>query len=606
MSDTSQFELLGTVFLNTEQYELVRMNKDDTKELSTSEEFGEEPPWEKGAPPFVTDAMSTWHLGGLKSRQGIPGTYEYGVDVNTSRAFMVEPSGLQNAVTLTSASGPVLSMFECLSYIWAVTAKRVYRIHPTTFAVTLSKDNSAQAYNFVQGIKWEGDYGIITTDDPAVAVWYVTAIGSPDTWGQSADTYAYYMAAGINRLFKITTAGELKNCLTGLSPVVNANWGDQVQIGDTSNRPTGLFAYERTVYAGKPEGLYGVGDNGLGMPVIKRTVREADNFRKSTVMDPWLLVPHVRGLYRYMPGNVESIGLEKELINEAGIDGRWKAFAIDGDFIYGALQRPSGDTFIMRGRERRAGESGFSPIVWDTWLYTNTVCQTMFISSQTTDPTLWIGEANNLAYVKLKNGPGAVEYATVGRIHTYKMRFDDWNPKDFPRVDMVGEQLSATKYWELSYSIDGAVASNLDINGAVMRMTTSGKQSFFLPTSAVGKEIQLIISYANNSTTVPPILRYVEVFAVPQSKKVKLISAVLMLETGIRHLRGTENRSVDEQLQDLLTLAESAVPIVAQGPWTTVPVNVHIKRIRVAKEFQTMNQRPVKLVELALQVREGA
>src|SRR3990172_6487765 len=99
-------------------------------------------------------------------------------------------------------------------------------------------------------------------------------------------TNAYRLAAGINRLFKVNKEGTLKNISTGLDPQLETNWADTVQCGDKFTLPTGLVAYDRTAFVGKPEGMYGVDEDGFGVPLIKRVARDVDNGRGMRVYEP--------------------------------------------------------------------------------------------------------------------------------------------------------------------------------------------------------------------------------------------------------------------------------------------------------------------------------
>lgn len=601
-NNTGVYELLGTIKLDDKFYEMARVSDQNVPpaELNTKEEFGEKPPYADGAPAMLSEQNYTWHLGGLKSRQGIPGTSEYGQNTDARWAFKLLPSAKINNLTLTSSTRPPLSMFEALGQVFIVTARSVHRINPSTNVVTLSASQGTDTY--IQGIKWETDACLVTRSGTDKII-TLTALGSPDGWVASIDVVARYFAAGSNRLFRINATGEIKNIITGLDPIVEANWGDSVQMGDTSTLATGLIAYERTVFAGKPEGLYGVGDNGFGVSVIRRIIRETDNIRGIAYFDPWLLVPHVRGLYRYSPGSVETVGLEKELLNDSPIKGRWKAFAVDGDWIYGALAVGS-TTYIMVGREKKTGETSFSPIIWDTLLYFNGTCQVLWLSALSTRPRLYFGNGNDVSYIELTDGIGSYEYALTGTRYLNKVKFDDWNPKDFVQIDMAGSNLSVTKYWTLTYSIDGGAFQTLDIDGNVMQLTSTGLHSFYLPITAVGKEIQLAVTYTSNSASSPPELNYIAMFAVPQSQKIHLFSAFLVLDEGIRHGEGTEDRDVLTQLNDLLALAESANSVTMTGPWFSGERNVFVKRPRVAKEVQTGNRTPAKIVEVAFQLRD--
>lgn len=619
-----RYELVGSVRIDGKLYRTVRIPAADVDSLGQfdySVDYSDEPPYTNGIPSMVSDPEFTWHLGGFKSRQGVPGASEYGKNTDDRWAFRMLPSALIHDITLTglgtapfftpyTEDGPVLCIFETLGYIFAVSAKYVWRINPADDTVILSHifNNAAG----VMGVVWETAYPLFTqSSNNTTNFRQLTAINTPgpDTYVNSPDVDAIRLAVGINRLFKVSRTGVLKNIVTGLDPVQETNWADQVQVGDPTTIPTALLAYDRTVFVGKPEGFFGVGDDGFGLPLIKRMPREVDNCYGMINFDPWVLVPYVRGLYWFQPGLVEAIGLERELLNESPIHGRWKGFATDGQWIYG-LMTVGTDTYINVGRERTGNESGFGKIVWDTWLFFTGASKAIFQSALTTTPRLWFGKGTNLSYVKLSSAAGSEEYAASGSRYLTKLKFDDWGEKDFPYIDLVGKNLSSTKYWIVNYSVDGGAYSDLDADGAQMKISTDGRQRFFFPATTVGREIQVRLDYANSSTTVPPELNYIETFAVPQSRKIPLHSIALALETGIRHDHGVDTRSSMEQLNDLLALIETPSAVETSGPWGDNK-NAWIKKLGIVTQrylhlapTQSGNSDPSYVVQLLLQLRE--
>ncbi|KKK84476.1 hypothetical protein LCGC14_2782950, partial [marine sediment metagenome] len=223
------------------------------------EQYLHEPPWAEGLPPILSAPSETWHLGGLKSKEGILGTSEYGQNTDARFPFRLLPGPLVSTVTLTGSASNPTKIFEALGYIWVVAGRRVFRVDPADDGIVESKDFGAGGTLGVDGIKWEDDTGLVTTDDADQSLWEVTAIGSPDTWAQAAaGIKPYRLAAGIDRLFGIEDSGLLRNVVSGLDPMVAINWADRIQCGETSTKPTGLLAFEKTVLAGKPEGLFGV------------------------------------------------------------------------------------------------------------------------------------------------------------------------------------------------------------------------------------------------------------------------------------------------------------------------------------------------------------
>ncbi|KKL59384.1 hypothetical protein LCGC14_2215880, partial [marine sediment metagenome] len=376
-------------------------------------------------------------------------------------------------------------------------------------------------------------------------------------------------------------------------------------------KPTGLLAFEKTVLVGKPEGLFGVSPEGKGVPLIKRMIRDDDNCKGMHIHEPYAIIPHSRGAYRFLPGLVESIGLEKELTNESPVSGRFKAFATDNQWLLGLLT-VGATIYIMMARDRRGGEPGFGPMIWDTWVWLDsTASQAMHLSTLTSPPRLWFGNDNNISYIKLSASAGAPDvndpayrFAVNGQRYTNKYTFGDWRDKDFPKVVVVGKgTLSATRYWDVNYSVDGAAWAALDIDGNTMKVDSDGLHTFYLPLTAIGREVQFRFNLVGDSNTDPPELSYFEPFAVPQSKKIPINVVQLHLVRGARYDTGQEARSAAEQLEDLRVLDEDAAPLKASGPWGE-DKDMWVRSLRLVSVIQESDLEPEYLVELALQERK--
>ena len=595
---------VGTVKIGSESYQLVQTED----QQAWREEYLHESPWAEGLPPSLSEPTETWHLGGLKSKQGIPGTSEYGQNTDGRFPFRLLPGPEVTTVTLTGSTSNPTRIFEALGYIWAVCGRYVYRVKPSDDSIFQSKDFGAGGTLGVDGIRWEDDTAFITTDDADQSLWEVTVIGGTDTWLQAAaGVKAYRLAAGIDRLFGIEDSGLLRNCLSGLGPRASASWSDEIQCGETSTKPTGLLAFEKTVLAGKPEGLFGVSPEGKGAPLIKRMLRDDGNCLGMSIHEPHAIIPHSRGTYRYVPGLVESMGLEKELMNESPIIGTFKDFATDNQWLLGLLTVGSA-IYIMTARDRTSGEPGFGPMIWDTWVYlASTTSQAMYPSTLTTPPRLWFGNDNDISYIKLTDiNNSAYRFATSGVRFSPKYNFGDWQSKDFPKVIVVGTgTLSAARYVDIYFSVDGAAFSALDIDSATMRVNSDGLHTFYLPLTAVGREIQFRFDFTGDSTTAPPELSYFEPFAVPQSKKIPINVIQLHLVADSVGGERREVRTAAQQLSDLHTLDESASPLKASGPWGESK-DMWLKSLRLISVIQEHNTEAEFLVEVALQERKVA
>jgi len=600
----SKLQHVGTVKIGSESYLLAKT--DDRQ--AWQKEYLHEPPWSEGLPSILSEAQETWHQGGLKSKQGIPGTTEYGQNTDARFPFRILPGPAVTNVTLTSSIANPTRIFEALGYIWLVCGRYVYRVDPSDDSIVQSKDFGAGGTLGVDGMRWEENTGLVTTDDADQSLWEVTAIGTPDTWAQAeAGVKPYRLAAGIDRMFGIEDSGLLRNCVSGNDPMLSASWADEIQCGETSTKPTGLIAFEKTALAGKPEGLFGVSPEGKGAPLIKRMIRDDDNCLGLAMHEPYAIVPHSRGVYSFIPGLVESIGLEKELLNESPVRGRFKAFATDNQWLLGLLT-VGATIYIMTARDRTGGEPGFGPMIWDTWVYlAATTSQAMHLSTLTTPPRLWFGNDNNTSYIKLADvDDSAYRFATSGLRYTNKYTFGDWRNKDFPKIVVAGSgTLSAARYWDIYYNVDGGAFSALDIDGSTMRVNSDGLSTFYLPLTVVGREVQFRFNFVGDSATAPPELNYFEPFAVPQSKKVPLNTLLLHLVRGAEYDMGQEVRSAAEQLSDLATLDESSSPLVASGPWGE-DTNMWLKSLKVVEVIQEPDLEAEYLVEIELQERKVA
>ena len=606
----------GSIKLGAESYSLVRT--DDRR--AWEETFADEPPWAEGAPPIASQPEQTWHNGALKSREGVLGTSEYGQNTDTRFPFRLLPGPKVNVITLPGSITTPTSVFEALGFIWIVAGRYVFRIDPADDSVVQAKDFGG-AVKGVMGLRWEDNAALVTTDEATRSLWRATLGGfqadsfqsdafhvSGIGFMQTADVLSYRLAVGLNRMFKVSKTGELRNILTGKDPMVEANYADEVQCGEKDVPPTGIIAFERTALVGKSEGMFGVDIDGFGVPLIKRISRATGNGLGMHLHEPYVIFPHSRGLIRFLPGLVESIGLEKETMNESPIKGPFKAFATDNKWLLGALAVGS-DTYIMVADER---PGGLGPYIWDTWIYlSGAVCEAMLNSSVTSPPRIWFGHGNDVAYIKLSTSAGApdvdgsgYEFALSGNRFSPKYRYADWDSKDFPKVTVIGRgTLSANRFWDIFFSVDGGAFSTTDIDGSPMRVNSDGRKTFFLPTTAVGREIQYRYDYTGNVASAAGELNLVEGFAVPQSQKVPIYSVQLHLASEIHYEESVESRPPLTQFSDLQALQEQAASVVSYGPWGD-KINVWVRKIRLVEVLQKGMEEPEFLIEAIIQRRE--
>lgn len=595
----------GVVEINGHAYRLIRTSGqqgDAPTSYSYKREYVNEPPFSpsvygRAAGTYhqvslpVSDPQETWHMGGFKSRPGIDGTSEYGQNTDGRFPNRLLPGPLITQLTLTSATDSVQAFFEALGYVWVVTPRYVYRITPGDDTVTTSKDFTSSVFP-LYGFRWENDFGIIfvTGDAASKNVWKVTAIGSPDIWTQTADAwFPTRSAAGINRLFvsgswsALAPTNILKNLSTALDPLDKDAYADSVQIGDQNSTIGGMVPYDRSVLVGKNDGVFGIGEEGFGVPLIKRFTYDPYAAHGMINFDPYVLIPHPRGLYRWQPGQIDKAGIEVEILNESPIRGRIWSLATDGNdvYVFMTVSGNNGALYIVHGRERRSSEQGFGPFIWDTIGYlaapadgANFTTFASWVSNLSSTPRLYFGYGKKVAYIKLSAGGGAPDvsgsdysFATSGNRYTVRYNFNDWGQKDFYKVVIVAKNCDANNYWKIFFSIDGGSYSDLDINGNEMKAVTNGRLSYELPLTAQGVEIQYRLDYVYDGSGAPPELNYFEPFAVQNPRNTPLLTFYLLLAEGVFLDQSIDDRSATDQYSDLESLLASVVPFSTSGPW---------------------------------------
>jgi hypothetical protein len=587
-----------TVQIGTEFYRLVEV-KGEFPRLAWEETFEDEDAWQGGVPNILSDPTDTWHLGGFKSREGIPGTSEYGQNTDGRWPNRLIPGPEVGSInTGTTARW----FFEAMGYLWAVSASTVKRIDPADDSVVESK--VFDPYVISDAVAWEGDDGFVASNDK---IWKVSAVGTPDTWTQG-DHDVERLAVGADRMFG-TYEGVLKNVRSGNDPLLTAQWADRVECGDVDASANSLTAFGKSVLVGKPEGLFGIGDEGKGVPLLKRMGRHALNCLGMDVVDPYVFVPHAGGVYRYIPGYAEEVGLKREILNETPLKGVLRSFAADGQWIFTCWAQATTYGYLMVGRDAKEGEASLGPIIWDTLSYYvpgNVLADSpIMVSHLWSPPRLFFARFAGVGYIKIPELESSdYRFVTSGFRYTHRYHFGVWRDKDFLKVDAVGKDCDATTYWEISYSVDGGAYSNLDVDGTAMRVDSDGLHTFILPSTAKGREVQFKLTYTGAASTTGGKLVHFRPYAVPCGLKLRHYQAILYLAEGTRHDGGVEQRTSVDQLNDLNALTEDATAVDFKGPWGDI--KSHPKKVRVLEARQEGHGPPRFLVELVAQKREEA
>lgn len=406
---------------------------------------------------------------------------------------------------------------------------------------------------------------------------YLGVVGT--TWTLT-DSTAQWLAAGPRRMFKAESTGDniaLKNIDPDLDPLVEANWADEVIVqGDSLAGNNPLVAYQRTAIVATTSGVFGVDEDGKGIRILERYPEPVTTLFTG---DPHLYVSHGHGLLRWMPWVAEDCGIEQEILNESPITGKMSALASIGKYIFAVVTPPTGNTQILVGRDRRAGEQGelaLGPIIWDTLIETGESVEYSAILGSLAYAGYILGfpQGNDAAYCILPDNGGAPEindpdyrFAVAAVRYTTKYRFNDWHDKDFPKFDIVGSNLDATTYWEIAYSLDGGSWVTTDGNGNNMRKNTNGLSSFWLASTANASEIQFRFTYTGASNTVAGEINFFEPFAVVRPRQLATYSVTLQLEDDVQHPESLDTRTALTQLSDLLALYRSPDSVTVEAPW---------------------------------------
>lgn len=431
------------------------------------------------------------------------------------------------------------------------------------------------------------------------------------------DALANWLAVGPRRLFKVyndSGAITLKNLSPGLDPSVETNWADEVIIPGSSVddcRPP-LVALQRTAVVATNFGVFGIDEDGSGVKIYERLNTAPYTM---AVQDPWLYISHAHGLSRWLPGLVEDCGLEQEIMNSGPITGVIRAIGFLGPWIYAALTPQGGNGNVLVGRERRSGEPGLGPIVWDTFLETGetNILYALYAGKFTgvlnqTEYGVVVEVNGDFGYIILPATGGIPEidsssykFATSGSRFTVKYRFDDWHDKTLYKIDVKGVGLDDNTFWEIAYSIDGGSWVTVDADSADLKITDDELNSFYLPATATGIEFQFRFTYTGESSSVKGELVNFEPHFIPQAQKIPLTTVQLQLQANQQYPDGRELRTAEQQLSDLAALVQTS-PVSVSGPWGD-GVEASVRGVTVDSVEQQGSGEYTYLVKVQLQER---
>lgn len=454
-----------------------------------------------------------------------------------------------------------------------------------------------------------------STEDTSVAITSITVQIYSEDWA-TVDALADWLAIGPRRLFKVyddpSNGIVVKNLAPGLDPTDESNWGDNVVVpGVEIDSYVPLIPFQKTVLVATDQGTHAIDVDGTGIRVLERMPWAPKTL---AIRDPYVYISHGHGITRWFPGLAESCGLENYIENQTGISGIVTALAFIGKWTFAALTPRSGNTQILVGRDADDRDLD-RPVVWDTFIDTGSPAEIRYLfttrwaglTSSDASFGLFFGTGTNISYTLFPETGGSPEvddpdyqFATECNRYTSRMSFGDPREKQMYKIVAKGKDLSATIKWSISYRLDGGSWVTVDRDGAAMELTSDGEETFYLPTDAVGLDIQLNLEYESDDSTAKGIVEYVEIYAIPQSQKGVVNTFFVRLGNGVFHSDSLEIRSVYEQYDALKTLARTQSPITATGPWGE-EVTFTIKDVSTETVYQDSNAQPELIVQIQAQ-----
>lgn len=533
-----------------------------------------EPPFEREISPIERTRISMTHLGMGHSQFIEEGFINYSRNVNHSKPFVMRPGPKINAVTLTSNTFPISSVFSALGWVFlvAVGIGRIYRFDPTAASPTGVLSKSDAGITFGGGARWKSNAIVCEGLDE---LWKLTTItpGGPDGWAQGTGGtfFPYFVGTQyLDRLFGIDSTCRLRNVLFDFDETVTTNWQDNIQVGDTSNAPQSIIGAFGSVYVGTLDGFFGVNNDGLAENILPEIAnyRGAYNCKAMAVWKGHIYFgDHMGGLWRWRPGaRPESVGLEWEKLDDSplrfGTTYRWNALAGDSRYLYGVRSNGS-ETYIMRMRERQ-GEKGFGPLVIEPWIHFSAACEFLYLDFSYSKPRLYYGYGNNFAWSYTDDS----EFATSGDMFAYLpdiIGSDRSAQKWYPKVALNMGQASAAKYAKFTYSLDGGSELDDDKDAVEMRATSNGRNVFQLPRNVAGQRLRPRVDFVSNSDSIPPELYDIEIFWVARTKYTRARRVGIICADELVHGESTDERRGVQVYNDLQTLSETSAPVTFTG-----------------------------------------
>lgn len=484
------------------------------------------------------------------------GRYRYTVNVDGRFEEGVIPGPKINNLTITGSAN-VSGFFEQAGVLYCIAGRYCKKI-ASGYTVSLAKDfgsgKAATDAVVYDGVAYVG-MGY------AEAFWKRTANADPTVgWTQATSLYMGKIARFRDRLWASVTAHTIKNVMA--DPTVSANWSGAYEVGDSESGYrdiTQLAELADLLYIGKTDGLYALGTPRLGHLTPEMLTPELSAFVSSANcvnMRAWhgsMWVPHLRGLLNYRHLGTQGFLITpatpgEEVDDDNPVHGLITALAGDGYWLYAALYTTGGDTYIMAGRE--AGEFVWHPIA----KIASKQVDAMHISGLWTNPHLFLGRGVDAAYIILPrygSNPyydSNCTYSLTGNIY-YPAHY--WavptTTKIWKSLELVGEDLTAGRFVDVYYRLDGGVWTSLG------RANLSPRYVLAFPDEgASGNKIEIRLDFTLASAGNPLMIKTVVLRGVERPRTIDLIQMMvrcgdrMTLRTGRRETARTGADMVDE------------------------------------------------------------
>jgi hypothetical protein len=452
----------------------------------------------------------SWHLGmGLGEIRDATdqGRIHYSSNVDPRfRGQLILGPQLSAAMTFTDGA-TAESKVQFIEYNggeYAIGLRYVHKYNEGTDKWDTSKDMGATAAAIKGAAVVYGDYLVVGAGS-AVNYWRLFTNG---TWDQPYATNNPSLFALVgNTLWMVYNSNQ------EASSVNMTTWTTAVAIGESRHAATLITDYNGNPLVGKGEGLFEYDGTKVSnrLPELA-SVLNAANCRGGKPSRGKLYLPVGPALWQYTSDAVQTEGkptrsaeyLAAGISRESSSEVRGSIVDLwpDIDFLWGILAAQSGNYYITAYDYNPTAGQG-----WHQVAKTGTTAVTALGRFQpaTGNPRLFYSEGTAIKYFLLpKNAlnpyvDAGYRYALTGDIYlpVEADTFDDV-VKAYLSVKINADNITATRYVDVAYSVDGGVEATLG------RVTTSGISTLFFPSSTIGRRISLHLHFVTNDPTITP------------------------------------------------------------------------------------------------------